>query len=106
MGYLWPIFEGFKMDFILYDDGAHAWAQVEKSLLADLNIASEISSYSYMHGGSAFLEEDCDLGVLIKALKSRGIDFEFIDKYDENSPIRTFDRYKAEPKTQSLFGLC
>ena len=61
-----------------------------------LGIADKISTYSYMNGSNAFLEEDCDLSVLIGALRERGYEIKFNESHtDRQSKIRNYSTYKA-----------
>ena len=77
-----------------HTDPGHGWLQVDKALLNDLNIAHKISDYSYQcNNNYAYLEEDCDAGILLDALKARNIEFEIIRTYSTLSPIRSFNRY-------------
>jgi hypothetical protein len=69
-----------KRTFIVYSDPGHAWARVSFHTLRELGIEDKISPYSYQRNGFAFLEEDLDLGVLITALRARGIEPRFIEK--------------------------
>jgi hypothetical protein len=66
--------------FIIYSDPGHAWARVSFETLRELGIEDRISCYSYQRNGHAFLEEDLDLGVLIGALRERGIEPRFVEK--------------------------
>ena len=56
----------------MFSDPGHGWVRFPKARLQKLGIADKISSYSYQNGNNAFLEEDCDLTVLINALKAQG----------------------------------
>ena len=79
-----------------YSDPGHGWAAVKRKLLIDLDIADKISPYSYQKGQTVYLEEDCDLSVLIDTLKSKGNTIDFKNKHTNNrSPIRTYESYKA-----------
>ena len=84
---------GLKMDFIHHTDGAHGWIEADKSLLSDLGIADKITSYSYQRGDKVYLEEDCDLNTLIKALNAKNINYTLFELYRDESPIRNYDRY-------------
>jgi hypothetical protein len=45
----------------------------------------------------AYLEEDCDLGLLVRALRDRGIEPVFEEELsDQESPIRKFERYAPQ----------
>jgi hypothetical protein len=79
----------------VFADPGHAWARFPKSRLAKLGIADKISTYSYQNGDNAFLEEDCDLSVLITALKSEGYDIVFDESHtNKQSKIRSYETYK------------
>lgn len=78
----------------VYNDPGHAWAAVKRKLLQDMGILSKISSYSYQRGSTVYLEEDCDLSLLIHELKTRGHEFRFIEKHtDKRSPIRSYEHF-------------
>jgi hypothetical protein len=80
----------------VYEDPGHAWGAVKRKVLFDLGIAGKISTYSYQKGETVYLEEDCDLGVLIGALKAKGNTVVFNEKYTNGrSPIRSYDTFKA-----------
>jgi hypothetical protein len=82
------------MKFTYYTDPGHGWIRVKKQLLIQLNIAFDISNYSYMKGNSAYLEEDCDLQKLSDALIKVGKTLELIQKHtNKNSRIRSYAKY-------------
>ena len=82
------------MKFTYYTDPGHGWIRVKKQLLIELNIAVDISNYSYMKGNSAYLEEDCDLQKLSDALIKVGKTLELIQKHtNKNSRIRSYAKY-------------
>jgi hypothetical protein len=79
----------------IFEDSGHGWARVPKQRLQRLGIADRISAYSYQNGANAFLEEDCDLGVLIGALKEHGYEIRFRTHHtNRSSKIRSFDTYR------------
>jgi hypothetical protein len=85
-----------KISIKVFGDPGHAWARVAKSKLVKLGIADKISTYSYMNGSNAFLEEDCDLSVLIGALRERGYEIKFNESHtDRQSKIRNYSTYRA-----------
>ena len=86
------------MIITIYSDAGHAWAKVKKQFLVKLGIAKDISHYSYQRGDYAYLEEDCDLTTLCKALDANGITYTFNEKvaYERPSKIRSYQLYKAE----------
>lgn len=81
----------------VYNDPGHAWGAVKRSILFDLGLLGEISPYSYQRGKTVYLEEDCDLFKLQKALELRGVLYTFIEKYtDKRSPIRSYQSFGAQ----------
>ena len=85
-----------KISIKIFGDPGHAWARVAKSKLVSLGIADKVSTYSYMNGSNAFLEEDCDLSVLVDALRERGYEIKFNKSHtNRQSKIRNYSTYKA-----------
>ena len=79
-----------------FTDPGHGWVSVKLQTLIDLGIADKVSHYSYMRGSSAYLEEDCDLGLLYQACDSKGITIDLNTKHTNNrSPIRSYATYQA-----------
>ena len=79
-----------------FTDPGHGWVSVKLQTLIDLGIADKVSYYSYMRGSSAYLEEDCDLGLLFATCDSKGITIDLNTKHTNNrSPIRSYATYKA-----------
>ena len=82
------------MKIKFYADPGHGWAAVKLDVLDKLGIADKISSYSYVNGKTVYLEEDCDLGILLNSLEANGISVEFDEKHtNKYSHIRNYDRY-------------
>jgi hypothetical protein len=82
--------------FDVYEDPGHGWVKVKLSYIKKLGIQDEISSYSYLRGEYAYLEEDCDASVLIAALKKNGIEAKFRSHHsDKSSKIRNYLSYNA-----------
>jgi N-acetyl-anhydromuramyl-L-alanine amidase AmpD len=80
----------------VFADPGHAWARFPKQRLVKLGIADKISAYSYQRGDNVFLEEDCDLSVLISALKFQGYDIKFDENHaNKSSKIRSYNSYHA-----------
>jgi hypothetical protein len=85
-----------KISIKVFADPGHAWARIPKAKLVQLGIADKISPYSYMNGANAFLEEDCDLSVLIRALIERGYEIKFNESHaNKQSKIRNYSTYRA-----------
>lgn len=82
------------MKLNIYADPGHAWCKVSRALLVKLDIADKVSAYSYQRGDSVYLEEDCDLSVLISALKAKGVSVEFKEFHtNKSSKIRSYSHY-------------
>ena len=79
-----------------FTDPGHGWVSVKLSILKDLGIADKVSHYSYMRGASAYLEEDCDLGLLYSACEAIGIQLTLKPKHtNKRSPIRSYASYSV-----------
>jgi hypothetical protein len=79
-----------------FTDPGHGWVSVKLQTLIDLGIADKVSHYSYMRGSSAYLEEDCDLGLLFATCDAKGITIDLNTKHTNNrSPIRSYATYQV-----------
>lgn len=77
-----------------YQDPGHGWLRVPRSLVVELQIDDQISSYSYQQGDVVFLEEDCDAGIFARAMKQQGREFKTIEiRSDSESWIRALKPY-------------
>ena len=65
------------MKINLYFDPGHGWAAVPLILLDRLQLLDRITTYSYMRGRFAYLEEDCDLDTFMTAARAAGLAVEF-----------------------------
>jgi hypothetical protein len=82
------------MKLQVYTDPQHGWVKVKRTLLDKLEIADKISRCSYQRGDFVYLEEDCDAGLLINALKVRGIEYSFKTSWtNRSSKIRNYPCY-------------
>jgi hypothetical protein len=88
--------------YVFFTDPGHGWLRVKLAELVALGIAEKISRFSYMHGGYAYLEEDCDAGVFLQAKFGSDISFAELERqgilkehYAENTVIRNYGRYQA-----------
>ena len=89
---------GLKLNW--YADPGHAWLRVEASELITLGIADKVSRYSYMGRNCqyAYLEEDCDAGLYIRARDPEGpIDWDHTEYVtDFNTGVRSMPHYDYE----------
>ena len=78
-----------------YADPGHGWIAVKIKELMQLGIITKISTYSYMHGGTAYLEEDVDLAEFFNAYREKyGQDPKYIHNHTDNrSVIRSYDSF-------------
>lgn len=84
------------MVFNVYADPGHAWAKVPRKFLQELDILNRISSYSYQRKENVYLEEDCDLSLLVETLQSKGIKFSFKEYHgNKTSRIRNYPCFVA-----------
>ena len=78
--------------FEFYEDESHGWLEVPKSLLKELGISDQISSYSYQKGDMAYLEEDADMSLFVNTYGSGG---EIGYDSKDGSKIRQYSSYSA-----------
>jgi hypothetical protein len=82
-----------------HTDPSHGWLQIERFMLGLLDIdESQVSSCSYQDktGNMLFLEEDCDAGLVIEALKKRGNSIVVHEKHlDQSHWIRNLPMFEA-----------
>lgn len=76
-----------------HSDAGHGWLEVSMDDLKAYGIEGEISLYSYIKNGVAYLEEDRDAGLYLRKLEADGIKPSFNEIYKEHSPIRNFNSY-------------
>lgn len=78
-------------------DSGHGWLACKISLLKELNVYDKITCCSYFKGATAYLEEDMDMGFLIKALEAENYSFKIIDgARPDRSPIRNYEHFKQD----------
>ena len=80
-----------------YEDPGHGWLKVPVKLLEELQLVDKISHYSYLLGQHAYLEEDCDAGRLIEALKQKGAAYKVVShSCQKESAIRHYYPFTAQ----------
>ena len=80
-----------------YNDPGHAWLRVNRSIAKRLmgDSFNRISSYSYQFNEYIYLEEDCDAGLLIEALKAQGISYRIKENFcNKESRIRSYPSFQ------------
>jgi hypothetical protein len=83
------------MKLTVYNDPGHGWVAIKRAVLIKLGIEHKVSYYSYQRGETVYLEEDCDMSLLMSAARDAGITLEFTEKYvNRHSPIRSYAQFK------------
>ena len=91
------------MKFVIYADPSHAWCKVPKKLLVKLGIADQITGFSYVRGEYAYLEEDCDLSLLVSTLQVKGISIQFDERHtNKSSKIRSYQSYNRHQYSSGI----
>ena len=84
-----------KSKFDFYSDAGHGWLKVHILMLQKMGIDKNVTSFSYIHGGDVFLEEDCDAPMFMKKYeelfgKKPELNYHTTDK---RSRIRNYHSY-------------
>jgi hypothetical protein len=81
--------------YTYHTDPGHGWLEVGIDELILLGIGSKISEYSYINGGKAYLEEDCDMGLFIRTMEAKGVEVKLahINEPTKDSVIRSYRRF-------------
>lgn len=79
-----------------FADAGHGWLAVKRKELIELGIINQISAYSYQKGNTVYLEEDCDMSLFHQA-KGFTDCSQYVHKYAERSPIRSYDGFSVAP---------
>ena len=81
----------------LHTDPGHGWLAVRRKELVELGIADKITSYSYVKGETAYLEEDCDLATFFNAYRAvHGADPVYTESFREKTFVRRCEPYTVE----------
>lgn len=78
-----------------HSDAGHGWLAAPRVLLSELGILARVTPYSYQRGGTVYLEEDCDAGLLLQALRDRGTPFKVneLPQRRDVSAIRSYEHF-------------
>lgn len=78
-------------------DPSHSWLKVPVAELERLGIDTQISSYSYLKDGMAYLEEDQDMPFFLKARAERGEEVRIIEHIrNKQSRVRNYPSYQPD----------
>jgi hypothetical protein len=84
-----------RFDFVA--DSSHGWLKVPMSEIERLGIADQISTFSYQKNGMAYLEEDCDMTVFMKAREARGEAVKIVEHHrNGRSRIRNYAMFGGD----------
>lgn len=79
----------------MHGDAGHAWLEVPVAFLEELCVSSQVSSDSYRNETTAFLEEDLDAGLVLRALNARETPYIIDYRYQPGeSFIRQLERFR------------
>jgi hypothetical protein len=91
----------FSTELTFIADPAHGWLRVPLVDIAALGLETTISSYSYIDGHYAYLEEDADCADYLEALRERTqteptIQEEYREHFSRNRPTFGEAQFTAE----------
>lgn len=79
---------------IVYNDPNHGWGKVKRQVLSNLGLVDKVSAYSYQYKDNVYLEEDCDLSLLVQTLYALDVRVKFVEKStNKQSRIRSYESY-------------
>jgi len=84
-----------KITLLFLTDPGHGWLKVRRSVVEAAGVAQSISQYSYQRNNHVYLEQDCDAGQLLEALKAQGVEVKIknVTARNKQSKIRSYHRY-------------
>jgi len=88
--------------FTKLNDPGHGWVSVPRTILHEMGIADQVSSYSYQKAGRVYLEEDCDQSLLEARAAELGITINIIDTHHDNDYVRNMDYYRTDPASSCI----
>jgi hypothetical protein len=91
-----------KTVFDFYSDPGHGWVKVPVHIIKKLKIAEAISNHSYYNKGHVFLEEDCDLNLLMEN-HPEPKNIRFRERHtDKSSRIRNYESFDFKKFVNNL----
>lgn len=79
---------------IVYNDPGHGWGKVKRQVLSNLGLVDKVSTHSYQYKDNVYLEEDCDLPLLVQTLFALDVRVKFVEKStNKQSKIRSYESY-------------
>lgn len=94
------ILKTLKLKF--YADPGHGWLAVPLRIYLKSGIVASRFSYMNRQGTTVFLEEDCDAGLFIDAMKAQGVEIKMTGHHtNRQSKIRNMDRISQVHRQES-----
>jgi hypothetical protein len=92
--------------YIWANDAGHEWLAVKRTELVELGIENDISIFSYVKGGTVYLEGDCDAARFFDAYKVKfGTEPKTkAGKHWDRWPGRSFEAYRPQKKLDAIFA--
>ena len=90
-----------KVKYMFISDPGHGWLAVPAATIRKLGLAQDISCYSYVSasGNTVYCEEDQDAGIVINALKEKGIEVKFREVNNAHNYSSVRDMRPYTPKS-------
>lgn len=87
--------------YMFVSDPGHGWLAVPATTIRKLGLAQDISPYSYVSetGKTVYCEEDCDAGLVIQALREKGIEVKFREVNNAHNYSSVRDMRPYTPKS-------
>ena len=87
-------------------DSGHGWVRVPRQEIERLGIEKDISTFSYQKGRNVFLEEDCDMQILVDARFAEGKITNFAEYTNKSrlSRIRKYESYCPTDMTPAEYA--
>ncbi|MDD5094565.1 MAG: hypothetical protein PHV74_09330 [Dehalococcoidia bacterium] len=82
-----------QYDLKWLNDPGHGWLEVPRSVVNELGISKQITSFSYQQGDQIYLEEDCDASLFLDTCEKRGIKITTWETHHDDDRVRNMDCY-------------
>jgi hypothetical protein len=80
-----------------YTDPAHGWLAVKFDDIKKLGIGNQISHFSRYKGNTAYLEQDCDMPLFVRAFtQTFGQEPKITQQFYRTCPIRGYHHWVRE----------
>ena len=90
--------------FTFHEDAVHGWLEVPLTEIKRLNLVTDISAFSYVNKGKAYLEEDLDMTVFLNAYLQLNEDHNSWTTEDQDKVKRFWDSDCTRQYTDNFIG--